>query len=315
MNIIIIGASGFVGRHLINYIMEKHQWKIIATKQSMDNFYYEGIDIVSLNLTNFDDVLKLIINYKPDYLINLAAQSSVKHSWQNPQKTIEINVQGTLNLLEAIRLHSPQTKTLLIGSSEEYGTFHDLNNQPSENIIGEPTNPYAISKHTINYFAKMYSKSYDLNVICTRSFNHFGPGQSETFVVSDFCRQVALIENNFNKPIISVGNLEVKRDFTDVRDIVSAYCKLLEFGIKGETYNVGSGNLVSIKDILDKLLSFSKIKIDIEVDLNKFRPIETKSIYAVIKKIKNHTNWYPEIDIDQTIYDTLEYWRSNLSDT
>jgi GDP-4-dehydro-6-deoxy-D-mannose reductase len=313
MNILIVGASGFVGKYLVQHIKDTYDWEIIATKRSSDNFQFEDTEIVNLDITSVEDVNSVIVKYKPNYLINLAAQSSVRNSWNNPQRTIEINVIGTLNLLEAIRIHSSHTKILLVGSSEEYGNSIKRNIKISENFKLNPNNPYAISKYTQNNFVRIYFNVYNLNIMSTRSFNHVGPGQSEIFVVSDFCKQVAQIENNFTKPIINVGNIDLKRDFTDVRDIVVAYCKLIEFGVSGETYNVGSGRSISIREILNKILKLSNTEISVIKDIEKYRPNDVISIKADISKILRTTNWYPIIDIDKTILDTLNYWRKLIS--
>ena len=313
MKVLILGAFGFVGKHLIDYINENYDWKIIATKRKDQQVKIENIDVVELDITSFTQVKKIIADYQPNYIINLAAQSSVRFSWENPQRTVEVNLIGTLNILESVRLYSPRTKILLIGSSEEYGQSIKEFEIINENDSLIPNNPYAISKFTQFKFMEMYHKAYNINVLTTRSFNHCGPGQSELFVVSDFCKQVIEIEKKIKPPVIYVGNIDVKRDFTDVRDVVSAYCKLLEFGISGETYNVGSGKALSISNILQRIIQISDLKIEIEHDIKKYRPIDNLEIKADISKIKVATEWFPKIHIDQTISDTLEYWRNILN--
>ena len=158
----------------------------------------------------------------------------------------------------------------------------------------------------------IYSKAYDMELMMIRAFNHIGPGQAPTFVVSDFCKQVAEIEKGLREPVMMVGNLAARRDFTDVRDVVKAYVKLVQMGVPGETYNVGSGNAQEIRQILDTIVSMSKVDISVQIDPNKIRPVDVPIIEADITKINELTGWKPEISIEQTIRETLNYWRTHV---
>jgi GDP-4-dehydro-6-deoxy-D-mannose reductase len=198
----------------------------------------------------------------------------------------------------------------LIGSGEEYGKVSEEENPISEQNKTNPANIYAASKACQNMLGKIYADAYDLDIIMVRAFNHIGPGQNESFVVSDFCKQVAEIEAGKVKPVIYVGNLSAKRDFTDVRDIARAYRLLSEKGIKGEIYNIGSGKAVEVKKILELITNSSTAKIEVEIDKNKYRPVDVPVIEANIEKINTCTNWKPEIDINTTIIDTLQHWRN-----
>ena len=176
--------------------------------------------------------------------------------------------------------------------------------------VVRPGNIYAATKACQNMIGKIYADGYDLDIMMVRAFNHIGPNQAPMFVVADFCKQVAEIERGEKEPIIYTGNLSAKRDFTDVRDVVRAYGLLIQKGKKGETYNIGSGHAIAIQEILDNILEFSKTKIKSEVDSSKIRPVDVPIIEADTTKIRACTGWNPEISLDTTLLETLEYWRS-----
>lgn len=305
MKSLIVGAAGFVGGYLIESLQDDGE-NIYATKLSHETIPYK-VHVIDLDITKFNDVFNVIATIKPDVLYHLAAQSSVKLSWSNPQLTIDINVKGALNIFEAVRSVCPTTRIVVIGSSEEYGDI-DYNRSVSEYVEPKPENIYALTKYAQERIAKMYVKAYGLNFVMTRSFNHFGPRQSTQFVIADFCSQVARIEKHLQQPIIRVGNLSACRDFTDVRDVVRAYKCLARDGVAGEIYNVCSGSPIQIKKILELILSYSSEKIKIEVDKTKYRPIDISVISGDVTKIKE-LGWSPKILLQQTILDTLNYFR------
>ena len=268
-----------------------------------ENICNEDIKIFDLDITNYDNVKNIFDLVQPDCVFHLAAQSSVAVSWNNPQLTISVNVIGTTNILEVIRNYHQNSKILLVGSSEEYGEI-DYNKPVCETENLNPKNMYAVTKAMSEQIGRIYSKAYGIKVFMTRSFNHIGPHQSTQFVVSDFCSQIVSIENGKKPPVIKVGNLSAKRDFTDVRDIVRAYRMIVAKGTPGEVYNVGSGRAIEIAQILDIIISKSKGKVSIEKDLNRFRPIDTPLIVADINKITT-LGWSPSISISTTIDDIL----------
>lgn len=314
MKAMIIGAAGFVGPYLINEVKkDMMNCDIIATKLPNENFESNIAKVIDLNILDFKQVSEAVSKEKPDYIFHLAAQSSVALSWKKPQLTVDINIKGVINLLEAIRnLDNYNPRILIVGSSEEYGRQPAEAMPLSESVTVNPKNVYAISKLSQNMISKLYVDAYGMNIVLTRSFNHMGPGQLSQFVVSDFCKQVAEIEKGLKEPIMKVGNLSAKRDFTDVRDIVNAYVKLIQTGRSGETYNVGSGHSYAISDILDKIISLSSSNIKVETDKLKFRPIDVPLIVADIDKLKKDTGWNVRININKTLQDTLEYWRNLL---
>ncbi|MFQ7007757.1 MAG: GDP-mannose 4,6-dehydratase [Parasutterella sp.] len=227
-------------------------------------------------------------------------------SWEDPISTAEVNVFGIVNLL----------RNEIFGTEEQDNRSRFRKNAGFilamirfQSLPANPCNFYAVTKACQNMISQVYANGFNLPLVLTRTFNHFGPGQKDTFVVPSFCKQIAEIEILNKEPIINVGNLEAYRDFTDVRDVARAYVHLAMFGRVGEVYNVGGGKPYSIKEILDILLSFSAKKIKVVIDEKKFRPIDSPYIVADISKIKKETSWEPIYSIKTGLKDTLDYWR------
>ena len=314
MKALIIGAGGFVGGYLIDELSANRGWSVCATKLPNESIHTKSsCDIFDLDILNEKDISDLIAKTCPDCIFHLAAQSSVAVSWEKPALTVDINVKGCVNLLEAVRKSGTKPRVILIGSSEEYGYAAKKQSCLGENITPEPANIYALTKHTQNLIGGIYGKAYGLDIISVRAFNHIGPGQSPQFVVSDFCKQVAEIEAGLKEPVIYVGNLSAERDFVDVRDIVRAYGDIADRGKSGETYNVGSGKAISIRKILEIILSLSSKEIYVETDKSRFRPVDTPKIEADISGLKTDTEWFPQIKLKDSISDIFEYWKSALS--
>lgn len=310
--VLITGISGFVGYHLSEMLKENKDYEIYGTKLEFENCELEGINILDMDITNKENVERVVTKVNPEYVIHLAAQSSVKLSWENPSKTTEINIIGTINLLESIRKNNINTRILLVGSSEEYGRIFKEYSSPDEECKCIPENIYALTKNFQNSLGALYAKAYHMNIVMTRSFNHFGVKQSSMFVISDFCKQVAEIELKKREPIIYVGNLEASRDFLNVKDVVRAYLLLLEKGNSAETYNVGSGKSYKIKDILSEIIALSKCDIEVKVDVNKYRELDIEKTIANISKIKEQLNWEPKEDMHLALKAVLDYWREEI---
>ena len=279
--ILLIGAAGFVGPYLYKNLKD-HGYEVFATKTNNET-PNNDIEYINLDILNKEEIHLVLKDTKPDYVINLAAQSSVKMSWINPSLTFNVNIMGLINILETIRLENLSPRILLIGSSEEYG--ENCKDDVNEEVELKPNNFYALTKKMQEEIADIYVKRFNFDIVLTRSFNHIGVGQNKGFVVSDFAHQIVDIEKNEGRGEILVGNLKAKRDFSNVKDVVNAYRLLLEKGKKGEIYNVGSGNSYSIEYILNTLLSYSPAKISVKIDENKFRPIDTEYIKADITKL------------------------------
>lgn len=308
----IIGASGFVGSYLVSAVREELGCELYVTRRTHAVDMGEDVQSFELDILDADAVGALLEQVRPDYIFHLAAQSSIGLSWQKPRLTVEINVKGSLNLLNAVRRLDYQPRILLVGSGEEYGYINPENVPITETEVLRPGNIYAATKACQSLMGKVYADAYNMRMFMVRAFNHMGPGQSDKFVVSDFGKQVAQIELGFKPPLISVGNLEAERDFTDVRDMVRAYTSVIQFGVPGEIYNVGSGKAIKIRKILDVILSQSRTKIEVQIDPAKLRPSDIPIIAADTSKLYETTGWKPEIPLEQTVSDVLEYWRSEL---
>lgn len=311
---LIIGAAGFVGSYLIDHIQKHCVWSIVVTKMPQETMACPGVDICDLDILDPEAIERLLEEQRPDYIFHLAAQSSVAVSWKNPGLTVDVNVKGSLNVLDAVRKLDYKPRVLLIGSGEEYGHVRENEVPVQEDNVLRPGNIYAATKACQNMIGAIYAQAYGMDVMMVRAFNHVGPNQSPIFVVADFCKQTAEIEAGLKEPVIKVGNLSARRDFSDVRDVVRAYVELMEKGKAGETYNVGSGNAVEIRKILDMILCRSKKEIRVEVEPSRMRPVDVPVIEADISKLKACTGWEQKITLEETIQDTLEYWRQKLKE-
>jgi len=308
MKALIIGGAGFVGGYLGDHLHYDCGWSVYTTKLPHEKIISSYAEVLDLNILNIDEIESVLTKVEPDYIFHLAAQSSVALSWENPGLTVDVNIKGAVNLMDAVRTLDYKPRILLIGSGEEYGYINESETPIKEDNRLRPGNIYAATKVCQNMLGQIYTKAYDMDIIMVRAFNHIGPGQDPRFVVSDFCKQAAEIEAGIREPVMKVGNLSAKRDFTDVRDVVKAYSKLVQKGKKGETYNVGSGKAVAIQQILDKILELSAVKIEISIDTGKIRPIDIPLIEADTDKLKLDTGWEPVIPLELTIKNTLDYW-------
>lgn len=307
---LIIGGAGFVGSYLMRHLRDELHHTVVTTKMPHEQITEAGVEVLDLNILDKAAILELFRQVHPDYIFHLAAQSSVAVSWKNPELTIDVNIKGSVNVLEALRELDFRPRVLLIGSSEEYGHVRTGESPVTEDNTPRPGNIYAATKACQNMMGSIYAEAYDLDVMMVRAFNHIGPNQMPLFVVADFCKQVADVEKGLQEPVIRVGNLSAKRDFTDVRDVVRAYGMLIQSGIKGETYNIGQGRAVAIEEILHMILAQSTQKIAVETDPERLRPVDIPIVEAGITKLQAVTDWRPEITLEQTIQETLDYWRN-----
>lgn len=308
---LITGISGFVGGYLGEQLLSEG-WELHGTCFGDGDRVRKGLRCVlhEMNLCDEKNVRQVIANVKPDCVFHLAAQSSAALSWKKPRLTMDINLGGAINLLEAVRECCPDCSLLLIGSSEEYGAISAHTPKVDENYPLNPTNPYAVSKMAQERLGALYAKAYGMKIMMTRAFNHIGPGQSEQFVVPSFARQIAGIEKGLQPPVLKAGNLQAKRDFTDVRDVVRAYTALSRQGTPGESYNIGSGCSHSIQSILDRLIALSSAKVRIETDPERLRPSDTPEIVCDSSKLAQATGWTPVIPLEQSLKDILAYYRN-----
>lgn len=315
MKSLIIGAAGFAGAYLIRHLQQAACHTVVATKMPQEQILVPDAKdhppvVYDLDILEQNAVIQLFQKVQPDYVFHLAAQSSVAAAWKMPGRTVDVNIRGAVNVLEAFRGLNHRARMVLTGSGEEYGQVSPEDIPIREDSRMNPGNIYAATKACQNMLGSIYARAYGLEVVMVRAFNHVGPNQSPLFVVSDFCRQVARIEAGLQEPVIRTGNLDVRRDFTDVRDVVRAYELLAVNGRAGETYNVGSGRAVRIADILQMILKKSSADIRVENDPSKMRPTDLPVIEADIKKLQKTTGWQPLIRLEQTIEETLHYWRT-----
>lgn len=308
MKALIIGGAGFVGGYLINELLS-NDWEVHATCLENEKIS-ENCTVHTLDILDKNSIVEIFNSISPDVIYHLAAQSSVAVSWKKPQLTAEINVIGSLNVLEALReANKKDMRLIMIGSGEEYGYIRPEACPLSEAEPLHPGNIYAATKACQEMIGEIYARAYGLNIIMVRAFNHSGPKQSSMFVISDFCRQIAEIESGKKSPEICVGNLSAMRDFTDVRDVVRSYRLLADKGVSGKIYNIGRGRAVSIQYILDTALSFAKTDIQVKNDPERMRASDIPIIEPDVSRIFADTGWKAEITVEQTIEDTLDYWR------
>ena len=315
MKALITGAAGFVGNHLARLLLDKdiEVWgTLLNDREKMDEDIAGRVHLMTCDIRDAGQVRSVLTTCRPDYIFHLAAQSNVARSWENPAETFEINVMGTIRLLDEIARSAKNAKTLLVGSAEEYGKAAAGQGPIKETTPLDPVNPYGASKAAVSMLFKQYWVKFGLPLIYVRAFNHIGPGQAPGFVTVDFARQIAEIETGVREPVMKVGNLEACRDFTDVRDVVKAYWALVTRGSPGEVYNVSSGRAVAIKEILNILLRQVAVKIEVRQDEAMMRPSDIPVLLGDITKIKETTGWEPQIAVEQTLADLLECWRDGV---
>jgi len=312
---LITGAGGFVGGHLCPYLLAHTDWRILGTvypDPAEESHPGSRLRHVYLDLRDPEQVADLVTSFAPDVVFHLAAQSVPAASFDDPWGTLENNIRAQLNVLEAVRRLDKRVRFVVIGSNEEYGSPASEELPLTEESPLRPANPYAVSKVTQDFLGLQYCLTYGVEVVRLRPFNHTGPGQAPRFVVPAFASQVARIEAGLQEPALRVGNLDVSRDFTDVRDIVRGYVLAATKGQPGEVYNLASGTPRAVRAVLETLISFSSEEIRVEVDPARYRPADTPVVYGSAEKFRRQVGWEPEFSFDQTLQDVLAYWREQV---
>ncbi|OGF99806.1 GDP-mannose 4,6-dehydratase [Candidatus Gottesmanbacteria bacterium RBG_16_38_7b] len=313
---LITGITGFVGSHLAELLLKEgvNVYGIQRWRSKTDNIenIQDKIIIQEADLLDAHSLYKVVDEIRPDYIFHLAAQSYVQSSWSSPTNTLEINIIGTANLFEAVKKSGLNIAIQIACSSEEYGKV-----LPDELPIREdnplrPLSPYAVSKLAMDYLGYQYHESYGMRIIRTRGFNHTGPRRGDVFAESTFARQIAEIEKGKKEPVVHVGNLEAKRDYTDVRDMVKAYYLSVQKCQSGEVYNIATGMSWKIRDVLNLLLSMSKVKIKVLQDKSRMRPSDVEVLVGDASKFMKVSGWRPEIPFEKTMEDLLNYWRERI---
>lgn len=312
----ITGIAGFVGSHLAELLLSKG-YEVYGLLRPRSNTGHIETIINNLHLEDADlldthSLYATISRIKPDYVFHLAAQSFVPTSWASPSVTLEVNIVGSANLFEAVRMAGIDPVVQIACSSEEYGLVHEDEVPIKETNPLRPLSPYAVSKVAMDYLGYQYFQSYQIRIIRTRGFNHTGPRRGDTFAESNFAKQIALIEKGKLEPVVHVGNLEASRDYTDVRDMVRGYLLSVEKCDAGDVYNICTGKSILIKDMLNMLLAMSKTKIEIRPDKARMRPSDVPVLLGDNSKFVAKTGWKAEIPFEKTMEDLLNYWRDRV---
>lgn len=314
MRVLITGINGFVGGYLAEHLLASGKWEIwgLARHPARLPAAINGrVHHIVADLNDQDQALSAIESARPEVIFHLAAQSNVPRSFEDPAGTLETNILAQVYLFQALlRLHL-DALVLIAGSNEIYGQVRPDELPVNETTPLRPVNPYAVSKAAQDLLAYQYHISHRLRTIRLRAFNHIGPRQTEQFAASAFAAQIARIEAGLQSPSLRVGNLAAERDFTDVRDIARAYELAALNGQAGAAYNIGSGRAVSIRWLLDTLLTFCERDIDIELDPSRMRPADVPRVVCDSSRFRQDTGWEPSIPLEQTLYDLLEYWRGH----
>jgi len=320
--ILITGISGFVGGHFAQFLATYRKgievYGISRSKPAWDfveNGYelLQNINFLQADMGDNPRIQSIICDIEPDYILHLAAQSSVAESWKTPASSFINNISGFMNVIETVRLFGIPTKILSVGSAEQYGIVTKNDLPLTEKTGMHPANPYAVARVAQEQLAKIYVDGYGLDICCTRSFNHCGPGQSVRFVVSSIVKQLVMITQGKQDNGIHIGNGSIVRDFLDVRDVAAAYCLLLEKGHRGEVYNICSGRGYVIRDIITILSDIYKTDIQIHEEKSQFRPIDNPQIIGSNEKIMHDLGWYPRIPFEESLQDLYDYWSTTLS--
>lgn len=295
MKVLVTGCNGFAGRHVMDALRAAgHE----AVGSDVGSPAGGTTHYLPLDVRDPDSIASVLAEVKPDAVLHLGGIAFVPLAWTQPQRVFQVNTIGTLNVLDAVRQQRPAARVLVVTSAEVYGS-HPAPAPLSEDAPYRPDNIYGVAKAAADHAALLYAAHHRLDVMVARPSNHVGPGQSKEFVSSAFAGQLAAIAAGA-APLMRVGNLEQRRDFTDVRDVARAYVRLLEQGQRGLAYNIASGRLIPVRDLLDGLCAVAQVRPQIEVDPALFRPNEDRPSYDVAR-IRAHVGWQPEIPLRQTL--------------
>jgi len=319
LNILVTGAGGFVGGHLLTYLNQQPNvtlhGTLISEAERRPALVALCPNLWTLDLRDPAAVEDMLAAVKPDHIFHLAGQAYVPRSFEDPWDTLETNIRGTLNVLQAVRALKLATRVLVVGSAETYGTVKPEYLPLTEDTPMTPTSPYSVSKIGQDMLALQYTLAHQVFTVRTRPFNHIGPGQNNRFAVPNWASQIAEAEAGQREPVVYVGNLSAARDFTDVRDVVRAYTMALDKGKSGEVYNVCSGQAHTMQSIMDTLVRLSRVPIEVRTDPERFRAVEIPVLVGSYRRLYEQTGWEPQIPIDQSLRDVLDEWRQRVGAT
>ena len=314
MRALITGVGGFAGSHLSDYLLNQTDWQVVGcVLPGWDCSHLDRrVTCLEMDLRDREAVRAMLEQVTPDVIFHLAAQAFVPVSWQDPWDTLENNIRAEANILDGLVKLGAKPGVMVVGSNEEYGLVRPDELPLREDSPLRPNSPYAVSKVAQDFLGLSYFLSHGLPVVRVRPFNHIGPRQAEGFVAPAFAKQIALIEAGQQEPVIRVGNLDVQRDFSDVRDVVRAYHLAVTRGQPGQVYNIGSGQPRAVKALLETLLSLSAMPIRVEIDPARMRPSDTPVAYCDASKLRAATGWEPRVPFEQTLRDVLDDWRVRI---
>jgi GDP-4-dehydro-6-deoxy-D-mannose reductase len=314
MRVLVTGATGFAGRHLVRLCKERGADVAgIGRRPEAEARPPGELDrYLQADLGDRDQIVSVLESERPDLVFHLAAEASVAQSWDQPERTIDANVSGALNLLETIRKVAPEIRVLIACSGEEYGPVPASRLPIAEKEPLRPKSPYGVSKAAVDLLGGFYADAHGMRVVRTRAFNHTGPGQSDRYVVASFARQIAEARARGEERVeLVTGNLDVRRDFTDVRDVVLAYWLALE-GAEPGIFNVCSGNSVALSELPARLGRHADIEVSTRMDPERLRQVDVPDSYGSRARLTEATGWEPELSLDTTLRDTLDWWDQQL---
>lgn len=296
--LLVTGVHGFVGSTLA---------EMVACDPQLSHWVVLPVSL-SLDLTDSRAADELVRKAEPEAVIHLAAQSSVAESFRNPGATLTINLLGTLHLLQALKKVDFRGRVLYVGTGDIYGVVDEGDLPVVETQIPAPRNPYAVSKLAAEALCRQWVYTEQLHIVLARPFNHIGPGQSTAFAIPDFAQQIARIRSGRSAPVMTVGDVDVTRDFTDVRDVVRAYLALLERGVPGEVYNVCSGVERSVRSLLERLIEIAGVEVRVEVDHSRLRQAEQRRMWGSAEKIRRAVGWSPTVPLEESLRRILQHY-------
>lgn len=314
MKILITGIGGFAGSHLADYItsnVNASVYGILRDTEKNDNIKHltDKLELFHCEIGEFQPVFRVIKEVKPDIIFHVAGQAFVPSSFEFAAETFRTNVIGTINIFEAVKACEINPRIIVVTSGEVYGETFGLPALHSEQSVPRPVNPYAASKTSVDYIAQTYKNYEGLNIVIARPFNHTGPRQRANFVCSSIAKQISEIKKNNSAPILKVGNIQARRDFTDVRDIVRGYWMLSQIDNKNNfIFNLCSGNIFSIEEIIKLFEKISGMEFQLNVEAKRLRGYDIQLLAGNASAITHSVGWKPNIQFQQTLTDLLEYW-------
>lgn len=315
MRALITGINGFVGGYLAEHLLAEGRqevWGLTRAPGRLPPFLAGRVTEVHADLSDAEATMRAVVAARPSVIYHLAGQPFVPESFRDPAGTLSTNTLGALHLfLSLIELRST-ARVVVVGTNEEYGKITEADLPIGEQTPLRPANPYGVSKAAQSLLSLQYHLSHGLDIIRVRPFTHIGPRQNERFVTAAFARQIARIERGLQPPIVQVGNLSARRDFTDVRDMVRAYALTAQHGEAGAVYNIGSGQAVMVRELLDILLDESTAQVEVHLNPELMRPIDIPLVVCDTTQICQRTGWAPTISLRQTLRDILDYWRGEV---